>query len=92
MFSLIFATVIQPSWWLTAVGPNVAAVLPCGLLGWAWSKTKFWPLNLLHAKLDALVIAHGKHYRALKEVQGSLNALHESHEEIHRKLDDLAKP
>lgn len=73
----MIGTIFQAHYWTQSVGPNVAAVLPCGILGWLWSRTKFWPLGLLHTKME--------------RVEKSLEALHESHQEIHRKLDDLAR-
>jgi hypothetical protein len=45
-------------WYHAAVWGNVVAVIPCGILAFAWSRTKFWPLHALHGKLDSL---HAKH-------------------------------
>ena len=53
-------------WYRAAVWGNVVAVVPCGIIGFLWSKTRFWPLNLLHAKLDEAV-AHHRHTTMLLE-------------------------
>lgn len=45
-------------WYTGNVWGNVVAVIPLGVGGYLWSKTKFWPLNLLHGKLDHLVEQH----------------------------------
>lgn len=47
------------------IATNIGAAFVCVLIGWAWSRTKFWPLHAIHVRLDAL---------------------HQSHEDLHAKL------
>lgn len=93
MFSLLFhlATLLQWSWWSEAVGPNVAALLPCGILTFIWSRTRFWPMDFIHRKLDLLISTHIQHAARTKKVEQRLARIEASHTEIHRKLDGLAK-
>jgi hypothetical protein len=46
--------------------PNAFILLVLVPAGFLWSKTRFWPLNLLHAKLDQ-ALAHHQHAMLLLE-------------------------
>ena len=58
----------DPFTWLfgTGIGTNLGAALIGVLAGVAWSKTRYWPLNLIHAKLDQ-GLAHHKHAERMVE-------------------------
>ena len=91
-----FAPTGQP-WYQGNVYGNIVALVPCaflgGFFGWLWSKTKYWPLNLIHAKLDSLHERHDTHDRRLHELAQSMHALTDSHVQLHEKLDrHLAEP
>ncbi len=72
----------------SGIGTNLGAALVWipigGVLGVLWSKTKYWPLNAIHAKLDHLHASH-------EALHAKLDHLHESHRELHEKLDALEK-
>jgi hypothetical protein len=74
-------------WYQGAVWSNVFVILVLAPLGYLWSKTKFWPLNLVHKKLDSLHVKHDAHAEQLR-------LLHEKHDQLlkevgrlHRRMD-----
>lgn len=77
MLFALFLT--HPLDWLVndGVGQNLTAGVIVFCLGWVWSRTKFWPLHALHAKLDALHERHDEHTEHLTKVGRSLAELHE---------------
>lgn len=71
----------QP-FWMGAIWGNVFCVLVLGPLGYAWSKTKFWPLNALHHKMDALHQRHDETHERLHKIEVSLADLHDKHDRL----------
>ena len=67
-------------WYQGAVWGNVVAIIPCGIIGWLWSKTKFWPLN--HLKRQEIE-------NWFCSIHGRIDILHNNHFEIQAKLEDL---
>lgn len=53
-------------WYHAAVWGNIVAVTILAPAGFLWSKTRFWPLNLVHSKLDEIV-SHHKHISLMTE-------------------------
>lgn len=45
-------------WYMAAIWGNVFVIVVLGPLGWLWSRTKLWPLNKVHKRIDEL---HARH-------------------------------
>lgn len=71
-------------WWAffwPEVRGNVLAIVPCALAGWVWSKTHYWPLNLIHAKLDETLSRH-RHAQLMLEEMHHLMHTGEEHPRV----------
>jgi hypothetical protein len=55
----------QP-WYHAAVWGNIVAVTILAPCGYLWAKSEFWPLNLVHSKLDE-ALSHHKHLILMTE-------------------------
>ncbi len=62
-----FAQPGQP-WYQAAVWGNVVAIVPCGIVGWVWSRTRFWPLRPVRHALEKIHDHHEWHARQTKRL------------------------
>jgi hypothetical protein len=58
-------------WYHAAVWGNIVAVTILAPCGYIWAKSKFWPLNLIHAKLNES-LAHHRHLVLMAEEMHTL--------------------
>lgn len=78
----------QP-WYTGAVWSNVFVIAVLAPLGYMWSKTKYWPLNAIHSKLDSLFKRHDAHTEHLEQILREHKKLNQSVEQLHAKHDAL---
>lgn len=81
----MYWTIFQMRYWIDSVGPNVAAILPCGVITFFWARARE---RVLHEKLDVLVHAHEGHALALGRLEKDVADLHERHDDLADKIDD----
>jgi hypothetical protein len=78
-------------WYHGNVWGNAMVILVLAPLGWLWSKTRFWPLNLIHAKLDQ-ALAHHKHTTQMIEEMHHFMHTGEEHPRVQARRDAGESP
>lgn len=71
-------------WYTGQIWGNIFVVIVAGPLGWAWSRTKFWPfrplrvaLTRVHSRIDELHDKHDAHADLIRDLHRKVDELHE---------------